>query len=318
MSATLDSDGVMTLRREIYTKPCVTRSDFSSLLAAGRAAGAAASQDYADLLSEVASDLIVNQVDPPKYVSQGDADWFIAQVGQGGGLSCRAEFKMLVDVLRYAVSVPASLACFAVSEIEKAVVEGHRAANGEADHAAKTVTHDDVEALRTAVFAATDGSSLHVTKASAESLFRMAHAMPGANQETGFDDLFARAIGNYLLGIAHRWTPSAAEELTKEKWLDDKAPAFGAFLGSLFGGGQRQVASVDDLVEREFRFENDADASAMAKAGGIDAGEADWLLDHLTRDGPLTSAEMRLLRFLKDEASELPASLTAVINRQAA
>ena len=180
MSATLDSDSVMTLRREIYTKPCVTRADFSSLLAAGRVAGAAASQDYSDLLSEVASDLIVNQVDPPKYISQADADWFIAQVGEGGGLSCRAEFEMLVDVLRYAVSVPASLASFAVAEIEKAIVEGHRAANGEMDHAARTVTHDDVEALRTAVFAATDGNSLHVTKASAESLFRIAHAMTGA------------------------------------------------------------------------------------------------------------------------------------------
>ena len=318
MSTVLDSAGVLALRREIYTKPSVTRADFVNLLAAGRAAGAAAPEDYADLLSEVASDLLINQVDPPKYISQGDADWLVAQLGAQGGLSCRAEFRMLVDVLRYAVSIPDSLAGFAVAEIEKAIVEGHRVASGAADHAAGAVAHDDVEALRSAVFAAVDGSSLHVTRASAESLFRIAHATAGAKNDADFDDFFAKAIGNYLLGIAHRWTPSAADEVRKEKWLDEKSPTFGAFLGSLFGGGASVSASVDDLVEREFKSENEADTLAMKQAGGIDAGEADWLLDHLTREGALSSAEKRLLQFLKQEADGLPASLSALIDRQAA
>ena len=318
MSTTLDSSEVLALRREIYTKPSVARADFAKVLAAGRAAGADAPNEYCDLLSEVACDLIVNQVDPPKYISQADADWFVAQIGQDSGLSRRAEYEMLVDVLRYAVSIPASLASFAVAEMEKAVVGGHRPAVGDADHAAGIVTHDDVEALRGAVFAATDGSSLHVTRASAEALFHIAHASAGANNDASFDDFFAKAIGNYLLGIAHRWTPSMAQEALKEKWLDEKAPGFGGFLGALFGGGAREPASVDDLVEREFTVENDADAQAMADAGGIDAGEADWLLDHLTRDGAITSAEKQLLRFLKQEATNLPASLSAVIERQAA
>ncbi len=317
MSANLDSAGVLAMRRAIYGKPSVTRIDFSNVLAEGRAAGADAPQEHGDLLSEVACDLIVNQVDPPEYISQADADWFIAQLGADSGLSCRAEYEMLVDVLREAVSVPASLAAFAVAEMERTMVSGHHAGATD-DHAAGVVMHDDVEALRIAVFAATEGSLLHVTRTSAEALFHIAHATAAAANDPGFDDFFAKAVGNYLLGIANRWTPTVAEEIQKEKWLDEKAPSFGGFLGSLFGGGKGEVASVDDLVERQFRAENDADSQAMAAAGGIDAGEADWLLDHLTRDGALTSAEKQLLRFLKQESTSLPASLTAVMDRQAA
>ena len=317
MSSNLDSAGVLAMRRNIYGKPAVTRADFCKVLGEGRAAGANAPQEYGDLLSEVACDLIVNQVDPAKYISQADADWFMAQLGPDNGLSCRAEYEMLVDILREAVSVPAPLAAFAVAEMEKSVVSGHRA-GATVDHAAGIVTHDDVEALRSAVFAATEGSSLHVTRTSAEALFHIAHATAGAANDPGFDDFFAKAVGNYLLGIANRWTPTAAEEVQKEKWLDDKAPSFGGFLGSLFGGGKREVASVDDLVERQFKAENDADSQAMAAASGIDAGEADWLLDHLTRVGALTSAEKQLLRFLKQESTTLPAALTAVMDRQAA
>jgi len=318
MAAILDSAGVLAMRRDIYAKPSVTRADFARLLAAGRDAGAAAPKEYDDLLSEVACDLIVNQVDPPKYISQANADWFAAQLGGDSGLGCRAEFEMLVDVLRYAVSIPASLASFAVAEMEKAIVEGHRGADGAVDHATGIVAHDDVEALRNAVFAATEGSSVHVTRTSAEALFHIAHATAGASNDPAFDDFFARAIGNYLLGIANRWTPSVAEEIQKEKWLDEKAPGFGSFLSSIFGGGKRESASLDELVEREARAENDADAQAMAAAGGIDAGEADWLLDHLTRDGSITSAEKQLLRFLKQEANTLPPALSALIDRQAA
>jgi hypothetical protein len=317
MYAPLDSAGVMAMRRAIYAKPSVARADLADVLTACRAAGANAPKEYGDLLSEVATDLIVNQVDPPKYIAQDDADWLVAQLGPDSGLSCEAEYRMLTDVLRESVSIPVSLAAFAVAEMEKAIVSGRNVA-GAADHAAGIVTHEDVESLRSAVFAATQGSSLHVTRASAEALFRIAHATAGASNDRGFDDFFAKAIGNYLLGIANRWIPTAAEEMQKEKWLDEMPQGFGRFLGSLFGGGQRVSASVDKLVEAEFKAENDADALAAAQVGGIGAGQADWLLDHLTRNGPLTSAEKQLLRFLKQEATTLPPSLADAMNRQAA
>ena len=312
MDANLDSTRVMQLRRDAYSKPLVTRADLSDLLAAGRAAGAGAPAEYADLLRDVATDLVVNQVDPAKYLTQDDADWLVGQLRQGG-LGCAAEYEMLVHVIQEAVSVPPSLAAFAVSEIEKAVTLGHAAGSGSVDHVAGVVTRDDVEALRTAVFAATEGSSLHVTRSSAEALFRIARATAAGANDAAFDPFFAGAVGNYLTGIAHQWTPSAAGELREEKLLSEK-PTFGGFLGGLLhrkGVDREARGSVEDAVDRQFARQDAADEQAIAEASVVPATDTEWLLGQLTTGGKLTSAETALILFLKTDAPALASSLLA-------
>ncbi len=319
MDASLDAARVMQMRREAYSKSEVTCDDLSNLLAAGRAAGAAAPPEYADLLSQVAVDLLVNQVDPPKYINQPSADWFVDQL-VAGGLGCAAEYEMLVDVIRDAVRVPANLADFAVSEVEKAIVKGHAAASGASDHAAGVVTADDIAALRAAVFAATTDSSLHVTRASAEALFRIAHATAGAANDPGFEPFFAGAVGNHLMGISHHWTPSAEEEVAEEKALAEK-PTFGRFLGGLMHQGpadSEAKLSVDEITARQYGRENAADEAELAQAAAIDPSETDWLLGQLTRGGRLAPAETALLRFLKQESPELSSSLLAAAGAAAA
>jgi len=308
----LTDEDVAQLRRDIYAKERVTRADFERVLAAGRGAGVAAPKDYAELLSDVAVDLFVWQVDPPKYVSQDDADWLAATLRAGAGLSDHAEVKMLVDVLRYAVSAPASLSAFAVREIEAAIVAGHKAAG--------VVTHEDVEALRNVVYAGTDGSSLHVTRDEAEALFRIAHATTGAANDPSFDDFFARAVGNYLMGVAFHGAPDAAEELQKEQWLNTPppTPALGDLLAALSAGDVSlrsmldATKSVGEIDDERLRAQNAADALEAQRAVAIEPVEASWLFAHLAREGELTSAENRLIQFLAREAPALPPDLAAM------
>ncbi len=312
MDAVLDAARVMELRREIYSKPEVSPEDLSGLLAQGRAAGAAAPAEYAALISQVAVDLLINQTDPPKYITQPSADWFVGQLA-AGGLSCAAEYRMLTDVIREAISVPPSLAAFAVGEIEKATTTGHVAAGGVSDHPAGRVTGADVEALRVAVFAATEGSSLHVTRASAEALFRIAHVCSGGVNDASFDPFFAGAIGDHLMGIAHRWTQGADEVLADEKELTQK-PRFGAFVKGLLGQNPADPEarkSVNDQVEDQLEAQEVADDAERALAAPIDGDETAWLLSNLTQGGRLTSAETALLRFLKAESPVLSANLLA-------
>jgi hypothetical protein len=310
MDAILDPTRVLQLRREAYAKLEVSRDDLSNLLASGRAAGAAAPSEYADLLADIATDLVVNQVDPPKYITQDDADWLVGQLGQGG-LGCAAEFEMLVAVIREAVSIPPSLAAFAVGEIEKATTLGHGDRSGARDHAAGIVTHDDVEALRIAVFAATEGSSLHVTRESAEAVFRIARATAGAANDPAFDPFFAGAVANYLSGIANHWTASADEELQEEKSLTEK-PTIGSFLGGLLhrnGVDRAARGSVEDAVDRGLLAENAADEQELAQSAVPDEAKIQWLLTQLTTGGRLSPAETALILFLKKESPELSASL---------
>jgi hypothetical protein len=317
----LDAAAALELRRAVYGKDGVSRADVAMLLARGRAAGAQACPEFAELLAEAATDLMVGQADPPGYVAQADADWLTAQLAAGGGLSCRAEYSMLVDVLRKAVSSPPSLGAFAVREVEKAIVSGHRAATGDDDHAAGIVTAADVEALHSLVFAPTEGSSLHVTRDSAEALFDIAHATAAAANDPGFDDMFAKAIGNYLMGLSFHGTPSAADARAHLQWANH-ATRFADFFSKMveqplarrFGESSTASRSVDDIEEQILARDNAADADALKANGAIAADEADWVIAHLTRGGPLTSAERKLLGFLASEAGAMPDGLRALID----
>lgn len=187
---------------------------------------------------------------------------------------------------------------------------------GRGAHAGGFVAREDVEALRNTVFAATQGSSLHVTRDSAEALFRIAHATAGADNDSGFNELFAQAIGNYLMGIAYHWTPSANEELARERWLDQPAPSFGGFLQGLLHVGGAGGGPAGPSEGERVRREDEADRAEIAARSDVSAKGADWVLAHLTR-GALTAPEKSLLAFLKDNAHSLPAALLQAVDAQA-
>ncbi len=288
-----------TLRSRIYAKPRVCRADLSQLL---RGAGGDSLPAYAQLAADVAVDLLVNQADPPKYVAAADADWLIGELC-AGNLAYRARIKLLTEVFHYAVSVPPELIGACVNEIEKAIVTGC------AGHPPGGVDEQDTAALRVAVFAAADGGALHVSRESAEALFRIAHAAKAV--DPSFEDFFAKAVGNYLMGIAFRWTPSAAAEREKERWLNEKPRGFAAFLSNMFGGA---VAGVDAATTLEadgcrLQEENAADEREVAVASEIDDSETNWLLAQLFRPGALTPGERALLAFLQRETPSLPAAV---------
>jgi hypothetical protein len=321
-SSVADSGPIPSLRRAIYSKERVTRDDLLQLLQFGRGAVAEQGDAYSELLSEVATDLLVRQADPTGYLDAGDADWLIAQLADGGGLSCRAEFAMLVDVLRFAVSAPPALTAFGVREVEKAILSGRRTATGEADHAAGIVTKEDVAALLSLVFAATEGSSLHVTRESAEALFDIAHATAAAPNDPGFDDFFAKAVGNYLMGVSFHWTAPAAEVREHQRWADRPA-SFGDFFSTMekaltksFGKVSTATKTVDEIDEVVFGKENASDAAEIQSASAIDGTESDWVVAHLTRQGPLSQAEKCLLAFLAREAASMPPALRALVEKQ--
>ncbi len=246
------------MRRQIYGKDKVVRADLEQALRAG----GGDTPDYGQLLVDVAVDLLVNQADPPQYVSQADADWLVAQIG-ANPLPYRVEVRLLTSVLQYAVSLPSSLSGFCLAEIEKAVVDGLP------DHPAGQVTAEDVKSLRKSVYAADEDASLHVTRSEAETLFRIAHATAGQAPNPAFDTFFAEAVGNYLLGIAFHWTPSASDELQLEQFENAPEPGFGGFLASMIGLSlptPADLSSVDSRFEAREAQEGTADAMERAEA----------------------------------------------------
>ena len=302
------------LRRSIYDKGAANRTDLVGLIGLGPEMGDDA--EFIALVADVARDVIVNGAVPPGYIGEEDADWLTARLGDGGGLSCRAEFETLKSVLAHAVSAPSSLVAFAVREIERAILTGRRGPLGGVEHEPGIVTAADVEALRVIAFAPTAGAAAHVDRAAAEALFDIAHATATAPNDPAFAEFFARAIGNYLIGAVFVAAPR------HEETDAGFALGLGGFLKGLAGGLLAPNAadgrkSVDQLAEERYHEENAETEARLAAAATIDAGEARWILAHLTRGGELSAAERRLLGFLREESTSAPAQLAALFDHAA-
>jgi hypothetical protein len=306
------------IRKTIYGHGSLTAADMDLVFDVARKAGANPCEEWTQLFSEAVTDYVVHESDPENYISNDKAQWLVQQLQKGGGISTKAEFAMLLDVMNTALDVPPSLSAFGLSEIQTAIVKGRRDAFSDEDHPAGVVTKPDVEALRAVLFAATSGSACHITQEEAEALFDIAHATAKGKVDPSFDDLFARAIGNYLVATCMQ-VPSAAEALHREKWLDEREKLPG-FFSRLFGS-KSEMGFFDllktplELADADMGKLEATDERARAESGKITDSEAEWVMAHLTRGGKLTTPELRLLKWLGAEASSLPAQLKAMIDR---
>jgi hypothetical protein len=306
----------LDIRGTIYSHAPLTPADMDLVFRTQRSSGGADSPEWTALFAEAVTDYAVHQNDPPDYISQARADWLAAKLTETGGIATAAEFALLMDVMKSASDVPPSLSAFALGEIENAIVSGRRAAIGGEDHAAGAVTKADVEALRSVLYAAKTGSAGHVTREEAEALFDIAHATASGACDPAFVELFARAVGNYLTAICWH-EPDREQALHREHWLDAHETLF-QFLMHRPAPGQAEsvrtlMQSPLDQAEADMAAEERQDDAARAEKAKITDGEADWVIAHLTREGPLSAAETRLLQWLGAETAGMPPRLRTLI-----
>ena len=312
----LSASEALDVRRQIYSHDPLTPADMDLVFQFAQNSTGGDSVEWTNLFSEAVTDYVVHQNEPPNYIPQEKADWLVTKLKEKGGISTASEFAMLIYMMQHALGVPSSLSAFALREIETAIVSGHHSAFGGEDHAARTVTKADVETLRSVLYSAATDSVCHVTREEAEALFDIAHATAQGACDPAFDDLFARAVGNYLTGICWH-VPARKEVLHRDQWLDE-GDSLAGFFSHMFKSGpsityRDMMKSPLELAGEDMAALERQDDAARAKSEQITNSEADWVIAHLTRQGPLTSAEMHLLQWLSDEANSLPPKLRALI-----
>jgi len=310
-------DTALQIRKAIYGHDQLTASDMDLVFSIARKAGPQPSPEWTAVFCEALTDYMVHQNDPPDYIPQDKADWLTASLEKNGGICSRSEFEMLIDVMTNALGVPTSLSTFALSEIKTAIIKGRRHAITGQDHPPGVVTKADVEALRAVLYAAKTGTPGHVTRGEAEVLFEIAHATSQA--DPSFDELFARAIGNYLMAT-NLHAPDAAEALHFEKWLDEKDDLLG-FWSRMFhrpptGNSFNVFESPAEAYKADMVRQDADDRTLRNESEKITDTEAAWVMAHLTRGGGLTSAEKRLLQFLDAESPSIAPPLRAFIDKE--
>jgi hypothetical protein len=314
----VDPATVIRLRQAIYSHGDLTPADVELVFAVARKARNQSCSEWISLFCEALTDYLVHQNVPSDYIPQDKADWLVTSLTRNGGIATKAEFAMLIDVMTHALGVPTSLSSFALREIQTAILEGRRDALHDEDHSPGVVTKADVEALRAVLYAAKSGTAEHVTQEEAEALFAIAHATAHAHNDPSFDDLFARAVGNYLMAI-HLDVPDAAEALHFEKWLDEDENLPG-FLARMLhrtpaGASFNVLKSPSQAYEDDLAKRDAAETAMRSESEKITEPKAAWVIAHLARDGELTSAETRLLQFLGAEAASIAPSLQALIDK---
>ncbi|NWG46888.1 MAG: hypothetical protein HXY25_10135 [Alphaproteobacteria bacterium] len=311
-------DDVRRLRGLVYGDAEASLTEAATLLAID-AGLSERCRPWTDFLAEAVTDLLVRQEMPAGYVTQEKADWLVDHISVDGVVQQDSELHVLVHVLEAADEAPAELAAFALRQVAAAVIHGSGplACGGrlEPGH----VTADEVALIRRILYAGGSEHGLSVSRAEAEVLLAIDAATAEADNDPAWTTLFSNGLAAALMAPRAFTPPPRAEALRQEGWLADTSVNPGRFLGRAFGGGLsfltgRRGAALED----PFEVRAAEMTRARAEAEVITEAEADWLLEQLPLDRPLSPAAEALLARLKAEAPVMPERLHRLVNARAA
>ncbi|MEE9380871.1 MAG: hypothetical protein V3V03_05645 [Hyphomonadaceae bacterium] len=236
-------------------------------------------------------DFLLTEQAPQGWVTEEECEWLIERVTRDGYVKLGSEMDLLLDVLRYAEGAPERLGKFTLNAVRKRIAEAGRA------------TKDDVERMRRALYASAGAGGIWVTREEATVLFLTNDAVAFAKNDPAWNDLFARAIGNHLMAMAHPSPMSESDALARERWLDEKV-SVGGFLSDMansFGDGS-WFEKVTYSPEKAAKARSAAKEAALRVAENIDDDENDWFMKRLGWDKKISPAEKALVEFLQAEA----------------
>jgi hypothetical protein len=275
------------------------------------------SPEWSRLFVEAALDVALNETPPRGHFPPEKAQKVMEALGERGELRSDTVLEALVAIVEKADDVPPQFAAFVLRRVKETLIysDGPTASGERLTPGA--VGAPELALLRRVVWGAGAEGRLAVSRDEAEALFDIADATAGAANVASWDEFFAGAVGNYLIGATGRRPPS--RERAFEMWeAPHKADALGA-LASIFTRarevdfhdiqGDMRRHRLSSMVEESYRADNAARARAMAEAERLSGEKADWIVDRIRRNGALSAPESALLRFLEKEAASLPDAL---------
>ena len=174
--------------------------------------------------------------------------------------------------------------------------------------------------IRRILFAFGGDGNIAVTRDEAEVLFDINDASATAENDPAWNDLFVKAIANFMMAASGYQAPSRQEALRREDWLDEpSARRLGGFFSRMAAGGLRGALNAyrQPDMEQAWAARNKSMEAAIKSAETISAEEAEWLARRMGRDGTFHENEKALLRFIRDEAPSIHPSLQSLITKAA-
>ena len=299
------------LRAVVYANGTVSKDVAERLLVL--ASGATCRNPALQALAiEAVSDHIVHQETPIGYISQANADWLIRAVSEGGVVRSMAGLEILVSVLEKAKSSPASLSAFALRQVADAVTAAKGPLAQVPGRMPDVVDRWDVELIRRVLYAFGGSGNVAITREEADILFEINDRTVEEMNDPSWNDLFVKAMANFLMGASGYEAPTRQEALRRDTLFDRADVDIGAFFARMVSGGLSAIfdAYAQPAVEDgDWEAVSRAKAAAQRRAEMVDDTEASWLANKLAGGRMLRDNERALLGLIKTSAPSIAPAL---------
>jgi hypothetical protein len=275
----IDSADVIALLREVYAEGIGTRDEADELIAFDHTLGET-TPDWREFFATTIADHLLQRCEPAASVDDKKAEWLISALSCGRRVATASGFAAVLRLLEVAPQSPSSLAAYAIDQLRVALIAGEGPALGKRPHFSRSIDADDVAMLARMLIAAGGVSGIPVSRMEAEALFDLHDAVAGGANDRSFDDLFFKAITQYLLTVAGVPVPGRREMLESEI----------EFAARLAGGNGQTPLGPDETA---------------------------WLAGRIMRDGRATRAELLLLQLFSGEPGDTDPTLRRFLDRAA-
>lgn len=319
---TITPRDVLALRKTVYhSDGTVSSEEIERLFQIDEAAAPDSCPEWTAFFVEAGVDYLVHQVEPRGYISKVNANWLLDRITRDGKVRGRTELELLVKALETARSAPARLTTFALEQVSDAVLNGEGPLAGGGEFVPGVINREEVELVRRIIHSMAGASNIGISQEEADILFNMNDKSVHGQNDLSWNELFVKALANYVVGNARPTAPFAEEQLRWEAALmDDSSFVSRAVSGaghawSDFLDHPRAVFGKRQPSEAELR--NQVYEAQTKAAETVTSTEARWLADRINKDGDLHRNEQDLLKFIKELAPAVDKSLEPLIKRVA-
>ena len=310
---------VLELRQLVFRDGVVASEEADALFRLDEACTERCAE-WADFFVEAITDYIVHQEKPAGYVSAKNTDWLIAAISHDGRVDTLTELELLVRVLEQAKFSTERLVAFALKQVKHAVVDGQGPLVHGGELVPGVIEKAEVDLLRRMLYAFGGDGNIAITRAEAEVLFEINDRVAGARNDASWNDLFVKAIANFVMCASGYQAPTREEALRQENFLDRADADIGGFMARMASTGGREMLSAYRLsvdIDADWEARNQWNDACRRRAERTDNVEARWLAERIGKDGRLQENELALVRFIKQTSPSIHPELRPLLEKVA-
>jgi len=247
------------------------------------------------------TDFLIRQTLPVGYVDPIHATWLMERIEHDDHLSEKTELELVLNVLRLAKNVPESLELYALGKVRDKIIS--RAATG-----VMAISEEDVDLIKRVLYASGGSGGYSICEHEARFLFDLDEISQNQTNHPSWQKLFVGAIANHVMTVGAPKMADAGDYRQAQEFLHSTATltwnlkkSYSVWMEQYRDGNKGTVRSIF------------LDEDRLREAEKIDVAEATWLIEHINRDGVISTNEKALLKFFKDECPEIHESLDTLL-----